>query len=134
MLFDAWALTTITGKLPGRPPVEPYLHGLTEQNVPETHVAWREDVHLLDHNSVNNSDRAELLLAYPLLARELLREPSNRAYKRLESIGKRHPDHPAWIVNSDGEVDRSRSTSLRRKTTKNASTDVLSYWIREAAA
>ncbi len=25
MLFDAWALTTITGKLPGRPPVEPYL-------------------------------------------------------------------------------------------------------------
>src|SRR5437870_3299304 len=29
ILFDAWALTTIRGKLPGRPLVEPYLHGLS---------------------------------------------------------------------------------------------------------
>ena len=30
ILFDAWALTTIRGKLPGRPLVEPYLHGISE--------------------------------------------------------------------------------------------------------
>lgn len=105
MLFDAWALTTITGELPGRPPVEPYLHGMTDQELPETHVAWRDDVRLLDDKSVSNADRAELLLAYPLLAQEMLREPSYRAIKRLESIGKRHPDHHAWIVNDDGEVE-----------------------------
>lgn len=29
ILFDAWALTTIKGKLPGRPPVERYLHGVS---------------------------------------------------------------------------------------------------------
>lgn len=105
MLFDAWALTSITGNLPGRPPVEPYLHGLTDQELPETHVAWRDDVRLLDDKSVSNAVRAELLLAYPLLARELLREPSYRAIKHLETIGMRHPDHPGWLVKDDGEVE-----------------------------
>lgn len=105
MLFDAWALTTITGKLPGRPPVEPWLHGLTDQELPETHLAWREDVRLLHHESVSNTDRGELLLAYPLLVQEMLREPSYRAIKHLEVIGKRHPDHHAWLVADDGEVE-----------------------------
>jgi CRISPR-associated endonuclease/helicase Cas3 len=105
MLFDAWALTSITGKLPGRPPVEPYLHGLTEMELPETHLAWRDDVQLLDDESVSNTDRAELLLAYPLLPHELLREPSDRTMKRLEAIGKRHPHHHAWLVSDDGEVE-----------------------------
>lgn len=105
MLFDAWALTTITGRLPGRPPVEPYLHGLTDQELPGTHVAWRDEVRLLPHDSVSNADLAELLLAYPLIADELLREPSYRAIRQLETIGKRHPDHHAWLVNDDGEVE-----------------------------
>lgn len=106
MLFDAWAMTTITGKLPGRPPIEPYLHGLAEQNLPETSVAWREDVHLLDHSTVNDTERAELLLAYPLLAHERLREPSYRAIKSLEAIGKRHPSHHGWLVNENSEVEK----------------------------
>ena len=104
MLFDAWAMTTITGKLPGRPAVEPYLHGLAELEPPETHVAWREDVQLLNRDIIDDQERAELLLAYPLLPRELLREPSYRAITRLEAIGKRNPDHHAWLVNDDGEV------------------------------
>ncbi len=105
ILFDAWALTSITGKLPGRPPVEPWLHGLTDQELPETQVAWRDDVRLLDDKSVSNADRYEFLLAYALLARELLREPSYRAIKHLETIGKRHPDHHGWLVAEDGEVE-----------------------------
>ncbi|MCA9163116.1 MAG: type I-U CRISPR-associated helicase/endonuclease Cas3, partial [Planctomycetales bacterium] len=106
MLFDAWALTTITGTLPGRPPVKPYLRGLTELEIPETHFAWRDDVQLLDHHSVNDKDRAELLLAYPLLTQELLREPSYRAVKHLDAIGKRHPEHHAWLVRDDGNVEQ----------------------------
>ena len=31
-------------QLPGRPPVEPYLHGLSDRDPPETYVAWREEV------------------------------------------------------------------------------------------
>ena len=104
MVFDAWALTTITGKLPGRPAVEVYLHGLTEYELPETHVAWREDVELLNSDKLDDRVRSELLLAYSLLPHELLREPSYRAIKHLDAIGKRHPDHHAWLVNDDGEV------------------------------
>lgn len=105
MLFDAWALTSITRKLPGRPPVEPYLHGLTEQELPETKVVWRDDVRMLTHTDVNDTDRADLLLAYPLLAQEQLREPSYRAIKHLETIGRRHSDHPAWLVKDNNEVE-----------------------------
>ncbi len=104
MLFDAWALTTIIGKLPGRPPVEPYIHGMSEYEPPETHVAWREDVELLSSDKLDDRVRSELLLAYPLLPHELLREPSYRAIKHLEALGKRHPAHQAWLVNDDGEV------------------------------
>src|SRR5207249_9168121 len=42
ILFDAWALTSVHDKLPGRPSVEPYLHGISGWDPPETHVAWRE--------------------------------------------------------------------------------------------
>lgn len=105
MLFDAWALTSITEKLPGRPPVAPYLHGLTEQDPPETQVAWRDDVGPLHDIEASDTDRAELLVAYPLLVKELLREPSSRAFDHLTTIGKRHPEHHAWLVNDDGAVE-----------------------------
>ena len=36
ILFDAWAMTSIGGRLPGRPPVEPYLHGQRDWDPPET--------------------------------------------------------------------------------------------------
>ena len=39
ILFDACALTTVRDKLPGRPPVEPYLHGIADYELPQTHVA-----------------------------------------------------------------------------------------------
>ncbi len=41
--FDAWALTSIREQIAARPPVAPYLHGETEWQPPETHVAWRDD-------------------------------------------------------------------------------------------
>jgi CRISPR-associated endonuclease/helicase Cas3 len=44
ILFDSWSLTSIRGKFSGRPPVEPYLHGLNEWEPPETRFAWREEV------------------------------------------------------------------------------------------
>lgn len=104
MLFDSWALTTITAKLPGRPLVEGYLHGLADNELPETHLAWREDVHLLCKEEVDDRDRSELLLSYPLLPQELLREPSYRAIKHLEQLGNRHPEHNAWLVDDEGTV------------------------------
>jgi CRISPR-associated endonuclease/helicase Cas3 len=115
MLFDAWALTTIRDKLPGRPHVEPYLHGLTDWQPPETHVAWREEVERLqpepddEKSEVENrrtlAQLAEKLLEdYPLKPHELLREPSYRAYKQFEAMKKRCPNLPVWLLDEDGKV------------------------------
>ena len=89
ILFDAWALTTIRSKLPGRPLVEPYLHGLSAWEPPEMHVAWREEVEVLRLKFESEPERwereteernrlakfaAELLEDYPLKPHELLRD------------------------------------------------------------
>jgi CRISPR-associated endonuclease/helicase Cas3 len=119
ILFDAWALTTIRDRLPGRPKVEPYLHGLAEWQPPETQVAWREEVERLqpvydsdeEREQRGSADRkalaklaAELLEDYPLKPHELLREPSHRAFKQFEAMAKRCPELPAWLLDDDGKV------------------------------
>ncbi len=106
ILFDAWALTTIRGKLPGRPPVEPYLHGLpTEWQPPETQVAWREEVAKITGDLLDEYEPEELLNEYPLKPQELLREPSDRAFKHLEEMARRlhGQEVPVWL-HDDGSV------------------------------
>jgi CRISPR-associated endonuclease/helicase Cas3 len=118
ILFDSWALTTIRGKLPGRPPVEPYLHGLSDE-LPETHVAWREEVWVLRLKFKNEADRkkqeveerkrlarfaTELLDDYPLKPHELLRDNSSRVFDRLKKLGA-PAETPVWIVSDDDSVE-----------------------------
>ena len=120
ILFDAWALTTIRSKLPGRPLVEPYLHGLSAWEPPEMHVAWREEVEVLRLKFESEPERwereteerkrlakfaAELLEDYPLKPHELLREPSYRAFKHFESLAKRRPEEPVWLLDDDGKLE-----------------------------
>ena len=91
ILFDAWALTTVRDKLPGRPPVEPYLHGLSEWEPPETHVAWREEVDN-KFKLLGRYDPEDLLEDYPIKPHELLRDRSDRVFKHVASIAERHPE------------------------------------------
>lgn len=113
-LFDAWVLTTIRGKLPGRPPVEPYLHGLpNEWQPPETQVAWREEVSRLNAKPWKEMTEAEfndfateLLDAYPLKSHELLKDQSKRVFDLLKKLPK-SPDIPVWLQSQDGAVERS---------------------------
>ncbi len=105
ILFDAWALTSIRDMLPGRPPVEPYLHGVSEYEPPETQVAWREEVgHIQGDAMLVEYPPEEVLAAYPLKPHELLRDETSRVYDELKRIAKRHPDQPAWLVAGDGSV------------------------------
>jgi CRISPR-associated endonuclease/helicase Cas3 len=107
ILFDAWALTTITDKLPGRPPVEPYLHGIADWQPPETHVAWREEVGEITGDLLKDYKPQDLLAEYPLRPHELLREPSYRAFKHFEAMAKRlvGTNVPVWLVDDDGTVE-----------------------------
>jgi CRISPR-associated endonuclease/helicase Cas3 len=121
ILFDAWSLTSIRGKLPGRPPVEPYLHGLADWEPPQTHIAWREEVEVLDCVSLPGwkpKDLTDLLAEYPLKPHELLCDRSDRVFKVLEALAKKHPDVPAWIVTDDGEVTPTTMAKLADKDNK----------------
>jgi len=103
ILFDAWALTSVRERLPGRPPVADWLHGIAEWEPPETRVAWREEVELLTDDLPHAYKPDDLLNDYPLKPHELLRGRTDRVTKHLEKIAERCPDLPAWLVDaSDG--------------------------------
>ncbi|MCI0365526.1 MAG: type I-U CRISPR-associated helicase/endonuclease Cas3 [Phycisphaerales bacterium] len=108
ILFDAWALTSIREKLPGRPPVEPYLHGIAEWQPYETHVAWREEVEIITGELLERYSPADLLDDFPLKPHELLRDATDRkntgVFAQLGKIARRCPGADIWIVSSQGEV------------------------------
>ena len=100
ILFDAWALTSIRTKLPGRPPVADWLHGVAEWEPPETHVAWREEVgHLTDALRTQYKPE-DLLEDYPLKPHELLRDRSDRVLGQLKALAEKddNADQPVWLV------------------------------------
>ncbi|MFW6106667.1 MAG: type I-U CRISPR-associated helicase/endonuclease Cas3 [bacterium] len=112
VLFDAWALTTIRQPMPGRPAVEPYLHGIAEWEPPQTHVAWREEVGIVTGEVLDRYQPAELLEDYPLKPHELLRDRNDRVFKELKALANRHPSKPVWIVDEQGRVEVSTLEGL----------------------
>ena len=123
ILFDAWALTTIRDKLPGRPKVEPYLHGVGGWEPAETNIAWRQEVWELEPRDEDDDERAEnrkqlpklaadLLEDYPLKPHELLRNPTYRVIKELAKFAAA-PNTPAWVVTDEGEVTATTLGGLR---------------------
>ncbi len=115
ILFDAWALTSVREKLPGRPPVADWLHGIAEWEPPETSVAWREEVELIKDDLLTRYRPDELLEDYPLKPHELLRDRSDRVRKQLEKIAARGPDLPCWLLDADGKVLALTMEQLVRK-------------------
>jgi len=105
ILFDTWALTSVREKLPGRPPVADWLHGVAEWEPPETHVAWREEVALLTPSLREQHQPDDLLDDYPLKPHELLRDQTKRIFENLKLlVTTKNADSPVWIVNGSGPV------------------------------
>jgi CRISPR-associated endonuclease/helicase Cas3 len=105
ILFDAWSMTSIRDKMPGRPPLEPYLHGIRDYEPAETHVAWREEVGVIVGDLLEEYPPDEMLEAYPIKPHEMLRDRTDRVWKELVKLAKRHPGRPAWVVDEQGKVD-----------------------------
>ncbi|MFW6106592.1 MAG: type I-U CRISPR-associated helicase/endonuclease Cas3 [bacterium] len=107
ILFDAWAMTTIRDKMPGKPPVAPYLHGLSEWEPPHTNVAWREEVDTLTPEMLTHYGEdmpRNLLSDYPLKPHELLNDTSERVLSQLQLLAKNHPDAPVWVVDEQNDA------------------------------
>lgn len=108
ILFDAWAMSTIRQKMPGRPALAPYLHGVAEWEPPRTGVAWREEVEhisgkLLGHYGDEFAE--ELLDDYPIKPHELLSDSTQRVLAALQKLAKAYPNAPAWLVTKHGPVE-----------------------------
>jgi CRISPR-associated endonuclease/helicase Cas3 len=114
ILFDAWALTSVREKLPGRPPVADWLHGIPDDwEPPQAYVAWREEVGILNKPELLAVYKPEDLLEdYPLKPHELLRDVTLRVAEQLELIAESSPDEFAWIVEPDGSVEVTRLGDL----------------------
>ena len=108
ILFDAWAMTAIRQAMPGRPPVEPYLHGLAEWEPPRTTVAWRDEVEIISNDLIayHSDDFLENLLDdYRLKPHELLSDSTKRVQAELKKLVKHYADSPVWIIDSHGQVN-----------------------------
>jgi CRISPR-associated endonuclease/helicase Cas3 len=138
ILFDHWSLTSIVGELPGRPPVEPYLHGVADWEPPETYIAWRADICELSKaggKDADGKDRPcsprdleEVFEVFPLRSVEQLRERSDRAMGELQKLAERHPDQPVVIMKGGGVRWTSLAELVPQDTNqKNAAIARLAY-------
>jgi CRISPR-associated endonuclease/helicase Cas3 len=82
--LDNWSLTSID-KMPGRPEVAPFLHGLTF-DLPETHVAWRRELALLHEADTDEASLRDWFRACRVEARERLRDRTDRVKKGLTAL------------------------------------------------
>lgn len=103
LLFDRWSYTTVTGKLPGRPPVAEWLHGRVEWEPPRTTVAWRREVAWLTQEHLGRETLDDFLADYPLRSRETLSDVTGRVLKHLEKLAARKEDRTQfiWLVRHD---------------------------------
>lgn len=125
ILFDVWSLTTFRERLPGRPPLEPFLHGVSKEELPQTHIAWRDEVEIVNGSLRDVNKPAELLAEYPLKPHELLRDRSDRIFKHITALAAKHPKKPVWLLADDGMLeffnleelaDRNRKSRIEGRT------------------
>lgn len=128
ILFDAWALTTIREKLPGRPPVEPYLHGISDYDPPQTYVAWREEVTVLGKSKVDEEELSNWFHACPIVSCERLREKTSEVKRNLGKLlaahrkNKKQTDFDSTVVVLD-ERGNAESSTLSKIIEKNFNLD-----------
>lgn len=120
ILLDAWSLTSVSKSMPGRPEVEPYLHGLTN-DPPETYVAWRREVDLLDKARADKETLRDWFRACRVEAREKLRDRTDRVKNALQDLLKNHRkkntryDFPVVLLNGRGDAELERLSEIVEK-------------------
>jgi CRISPR-associated endonuclease/helicase Cas3 len=127
LLFDRWSYTTITGDLPGRPPVAEWLHGKAEWEPPRTTVAWRDEVAWLTPELLGSDTLDELIADYPLRSRETLSDITSRVLKHLAAIAEHDESGAlcAWLIRHDrpAEIIRLRTLVDQYDAKKNPTLD-----------
>ncbi|WLD10887.1 type I-U CRISPR-associated helicase/endonuclease Cas3 [Planctellipticum variicoloris] len=72
VLLDAWSMTSITDRMPGRPDVGPWLRGIAEWEPPRTEIAWRAELDLDGFADLGDYDIEEWFDTHRILTHESL--------------------------------------------------------------
>jgi len=101
ILLDAWSMTSITGRMPGRPEVAPWLRGISEWEPPQTTIAWRAELDLPGFADLDLEDIEEWFDYHRVLTHETLNVPTSVAAK--------------WFVDRWNEIPSELKTKLDSK-------------------
>ena len=105
-IVDMWSMTSIYEEYAPRPRVHHWLRGHDPRPVPETYVAWRDDVGELAKHGADAIGR--ILDVYPLLPHETARDSAFNVKKVIEKIALGHPGARAIIRKYDSSVSVKR--------------------------
>lgn len=119
--LDTWSTTGINARdYPQRPDVSVWLHGLTEEELPETHLLWRFDLPLFVDDEASEVERQvkEYLELFPVHRQELLKERTSAVRRALAEIHERciaqGRKQKGILIDSDGDVVLDTLENLSR--------------------
>ncbi|MDA1051733.1 MAG: hypothetical protein O3C40_14785 [Planctomycetota bacterium] len=87
ILLDAWSMTSITERMPGRPEVAPWLRGIAEE-LPQTAIAWRAELDLFRDHAISERALKAVFTAHRIRAHESLTTNSFRVVDFLKQAVK----------------------------------------------
>lgn len=87
ILLDAWSLTSITDRMPGRPEVGPWLRGIDEEQA-QTTIAWRAELQLFRSDPSPEKALQAVFAKHPIRPHESLTVNTGRLVEFLKKISK----------------------------------------------
>lgn len=87
ILLDAWSMTSITERIPGRPEVGPWLRGIDDEQS-QTAVVWRAEVELVGKCPDPERALTKLFAKHRIRPHECLTTRTSNVIKFLEQIPK----------------------------------------------
>lgn len=112
ILLDSWSLTSITGSMPGRPEVGPWLRGVDNQQA-QTTIAWRAEVAEFDKQDVVEKELGAIFLKHPIRAHESLTVNTGYLLEFLKALPKLK-DRPPNLMKSRVAIRSSRGQVYRK--------------------
>jgi CRISPR-associated endonuclease/helicase Cas3 len=88
ILFDSWSFTTIREKIPGRPDVGPYLHGVAHE-LPQTAIAWRNELDLLANEANPRRQLQAIFAKHRIRPHETVTTASFHVVEFLKTVAKK---------------------------------------------
>ncbi|MCC7084546.1 MAG: type I-U CRISPR-associated helicase/endonuclease Cas3 [Pirellulales bacterium] len=96
ILLDGWSMTSITERMPGRPPVDPWLRGIAEWEPPQTEIAWRAELDLEGFADLDPDEIEEWFDTHRIRTHETLSVKTSDAAtwfkKRWDALSQSHSD------------------------------------------